>query len=648
MAEIVKMIKIINRIARRKTVRMAVRFPVSLLLMAVLAVKLFVDGDQNYYGYFDNDLPNALYIFLFSGVFISLAAALWLEDHFRGWKLYGGVAAVTLLWGAYCYFRMPQMTENVFMEEWASELFGALILHDSNIFSMFFRFALLESMVVATGAALLVFIPFWGKGREKDAAFGNFFSRLCFHFSIGYLISIALKIMLSYILSIHIVHAYHGLWGLFLDVNDTSPVFVVASIFCYVLFLPLWIMTYIPDKNAKHDSKPARNRFPKAVGLFLTSIAAVYAVILYVVFGVWLFSDEPLVYVAVPVSIFAALGLLIIMLRYPSRLRGECLCENSKCAYWLPPADESRAVARMSRWFGVAVLPLLVLMSAAIVMRVSEYGITIMRGYLIILNLWFYGIYAYLFISKARSVKWIPISLGILLILSSAGPWSVSNVTKQILIEEVVHVMEPELFVDGSDAYNMLYEVLSVDAQHADHLLLSHISDEGSRLKAGDKINYLFHAYTWKIKYEGDDVIESYAIGDFTVSPTGKRKSVAIVGYAGSDTILAIPSKLNGQTVAKIGKDAFAGKGIVSVTIPRSVTAIGDRAFMHNKLTGVTIPPRVHTVGAEAFLANELAAVSIPRSVNAIGERAFAHNELSGIKIPRGIKLVSPTAFEGN
>ena len=52
-----------------------------------------------------------------------------------------------------------------------------------------------------------------------------------------------------------------------------------------------------------------------------------------------------------------------------------------------------------------------------------------------------------------------------------------------------------------------------------------------------------------------------------------------ITKYNGTDTVVVIPSKINGVTVTTIGTDAFLGLNITSVTIPANVTEIGSNAF---------------------------------------------------------------------
>ena len=93
----------------------------------------------------------------------------------------------------------------------------------------------------------------------------------------------------------------------------------------------------------------------------------------------------------------------------------------------------------------------------------------------------------------------------------------------------------------------------------------------------------------------------------FEFETTGK--SATVVGLKttipeGADKTV-IPSKISiggkKYTVTTIGKRAFFGNELTSVTIPNTVTTIGYSAFYGNNLTSVTIPNSVTTIGKYAF-----------------------------------------------
>ena len=191
------------------------------------------------------------------------------------------------------------------------------------------------------------------------------------------------------------------------------------------------------------------------------------------------------------------------------------------------------------------------------------------------------------------------------------------------------------------------------------------------------------------------------ATNTFYFNPT----TGTITKYAESDTVVVIPSKINGVTVTTIGTDAFLGLNITSVTIPASVTEIGSNAFADctnltsvnyegdwSKLTiqsgnpavqdaanaplfdfeftpdntavivtnykyngaaaDVTIPSRykgkpVTVIDPVAFYNNSaVTSVTIPDSVTAIPDYAFGFcSQLTNISIPNSVTFIGFSAF---
>ncbi len=77
--------------------------------------------------------------------------------------------------------------------------------------------------------------------------------------------------------------------------------------------------------------------------------------------------------------------------------------------------------------------------------RIGDYGITVNRGYILLLNIWFYGIYTYLFFTKGRGLKWIFISPAIIALLSSISIWGIANITQLSLTKEAELVLNKKL-----------------------------------------------------------------------------------------------------------------------------------------------------------------------------------------------------------
>ena len=124
--------------------------------------------------------------------------------------------------------------------------------------------------------------------------------------------------------------------------------------------------------------------------------------------------------------------------------------------------------------------------------------------------------------------------------------------------------------------------------------------------------------------------------------------TITVTGYKGADTALVIPSEIHENQVTTIGKNAFQGKHLTSVTIPASITYIGEGAFRDNRLATITIPNTVDYVGDAAFLNNLLTSISISNNVDTIRENTFRKNRLERITIPNKVNAIMINAFAEN
>ena len=152
-----------------------------------------------------------------------------------------------------------------------------------------------------------------------------------------------------------------------------------------------------------------------------------------------------------------------------------------------------------------------------------------------------------------------------------------------------------------------------------------------------------------------------------------------ITKYNGTDTVVVIPSKINGVTVTTIGTDAFLGLNITSVTIPANVTEIGSNAFADcTNLTSVNYagdwsnltiqsgnPAVEDAVNAQLFdfaftpdntavivtKYNGIAAdVTIPsrykgKPVTAINNAVFPNSAVTSVTIPDSVTSIPDAAF---
>lgn len=121
-----------------------------------------------------------------------------------------------------------------------------------------------------------------------------------------------------------------------------------------------------------------------------------------------------------------------------------------------------------------------------------------------------------------------------------------------------------------------------------------------------------------------------------------------ITGYNGTDTVVVIPSKINGVTVETIGHTAFRYSSVTSVTIPDSVTFISDSAFAYcSSLTNISIPNSVTAIGSFAFEGcTKLESITLPSSLLTISEFLFYDcSQLTTIHIPDSVSSIRQYAF---
>lgn len=134
------------------------------------------------------------------------------------------------------------------------------------------------------------------------------------------------------------------------------------------------------------------------------------------------------------------------------------------------------------------------------------------------------------------------------------------------------------------------------------------------------------------------------ATNKFYFNPT----TGTITKYIESDTVVVIPSKINGVTVETIGHGAFERSAVTSVTIPDSVTAILDRAFANcSQLTNISIPNSVTSIDFSAFEhCTSLKSITLPSSLRNISMFLF-HNcsQLTTIQIPDSVLSIQDYAF---
>ena len=259
------------------------------------------------------------------------------------------------------------------------------------------------SATVVTMALSMFLLCFYRKG--DDVPFWNFAMRL--------FVAIVAGLVVGGILTLGIILFLQSLDWLFgLNVNDLFP--DVPAV-CMVLLAPMLTMSQIPAGEEKHDHQVLSfSGFIKGVAQYLfIPLLLLYMVTLYVYAAKILFTWQlPVGWVCYLVTASMLGMLFLIFITFP-----------------LQYSEDDSIFKKLLRWLPLAMLPLLVLMSVAIGRRVSDYGITVSRLYVVVFNIWCYIVCIGLLLTHNKRLWWMIASFAVVLFIISVGPQSIANIT---------------------------------------------------------------------------------------------------------------------------------------------------------------------------------------------------------------------------
>jgi len=267
------------------------------------------------------------------------------------------------------------------------------------------------SATVVTMALSIFLTCFYHK--NDDVPFWNFSQRVFVALMAGFVVGVVLTLGL-----ILFVQSLDWLFGL----TFKDSVFADVPSVCMVFLAPLLAMSQFPRGKEKWDrSMAGYSGFVKGVAQYLfIPLLLLYLVTLYVYAAKILFSWQlPVGWVCYLVSA-SMLGMLILLF----------------VTYPVQHEQASSFFKSVMRWLPMALLPLLALMSVAIGRRLSDYGITMSRLYVLVFNIWCYVVCIGLLLGRNKRIWWVPASFAVVLFLISVGPQSIPNMTQRHLIAQ--------------------------------------------------------------------------------------------------------------------------------------------------------------------------------------------------------------------
>ena len=207
----------------------------------------------------------------------------------------------------------------------------------------------------------------------------------------------------------------------------------------------LWIITFgvlntwlflagIPEDLKSFEKM---NDYPKGLKILvqyvLAPLAVVYLVIIYAYIAKialsWEWSEG---WISKLILGFSTTGIFSLLLLSP--LRGE--------TGWVKAAY---------RWFPIAMIPLVIVFPLAVWRRIAEFGITEARYIAAVLALWLIFMVLYSLLTGIKSIKVVPISLGILSLALCFGPWGMFHASEQSQIARLQNLLvRDSILVDGT------------------------------------------------------------------------------------------------------------------------------------------------------------------------------------------------------
>ncbi len=369
-----------------------VRFPAALLVATIGAVAAIVNVERIES---DNLVLNNILIVAIIGLPLLISVAMYAErSRWERLQTLALQAGALILIIAY-FFTIPQHRTEFYSEYYIRSLLLVIAFHLLVSFAPYFRSTEING--------------FW---QYNKALFLRFLTAAVYSGVLYIGLSIALLAVNKLFDADIKWQRYVQMWSL------------IAGIFNTWFFL-----SGMPKDFQQLDSDES---YPKGLKIFtqyiLIPLVVIYLMILYVYSGKIVVAwNWPNGWVSNLVLGFSITGIFALLLVHPVRRR-----------------LENRWVISFARGFYFALLPLVVLLMLSVWRRISEYGITENRYFVLILGLWLVGVAIYFIVSKSKNIKIIPISLFVIALLCSVGPWGAFSVSQKSQLSRLEGILVPK------------------------------------------------------------------------------------------------------------------------------------------------------------------------------------------------------------
>lgn len=320
-------------------------------------------------------------------------------------------------------------------------------------------------LLLLAGHVFIFFAPFLKKWNKTD--YWNYLQRI--------IIAIARSSLFSFVIFSGVSLAILAIDNLF-NIAIDDKIYLQLWVACVGIINTFIYLSDFPKKI--YDTQQLY--YTKALDVFLKfiliPILSLYLFIVYAysikIFIAW---ELPKGWVSYLISILAIIGFIIQIIIEPIR-----------------KTHPNQIIKKFYPLFYLLLLPLLVLLFVAIYTRISDYSFTENRYFLMLLGVWILGMSLYMLFSKKKRLSLFPISLFILCVLASYGPWSAFNVSVKAQVNELKQIV--------SEIKNKENQLISQEKANQFKSIARYLKERDKLFLAdeflGFKTNYITNRYS--------------------------------------------------------------------------------------------------------------------------------------------------------
>lgn len=231
--------------------------------------------------------------------------------------------------------------------------------------------------------------------------------------------------------------AIDNLFDITIDVELYAHIFVLIAAF----FHPVYVLSNFPKSD---ETEPLRISYSKAIRslciYILIPLSILYFIILYAYgFKILMSWELPRGWVSILVLGFSGIGLISYLLNY-----------------LIPDIELNKLSSLFKKYFFYILSPLVILLFVAINRRLSDYGFTPPRYFILITGVWLFLTCIYFVFFKTDNIKLIPMSLIAFLLLGTISPFDAFHITTTSQYNRLIHILEKNKAIENGKVISSL------------------------------------------------------------------------------------------------------------------------------------------------------------------------------------------------